>query len=129
MWSDKDSKLTYPFYIIEKGSQVAQDEVTLPKGRIGSYKRINSNTSAGAYLTIYTELDGKFKFNISGNWRDHTGLVDGVAVYTDKSRKIGVFHFTDDNAKRLDMTFVFDGNNLVVSANDALLDMAGRMLH
>ena len=125
MWSDKDGKLTYPFYIKENGSQVAQDEVTLPKGRIGSYKRINSNASAGAYLTIYTEVDGKFKFNINGNWHDHTGLVDGVAVYTDKSRKTGVFHFTDGAAKGLDMTFVFDGSNIVVSANDAINGYGG----
>jgi len=125
MWSDKDGKLTYPFYIIGNGSQLVQDEVTLPKGRIGAYKRINSNASAGAYLTIYTETDGKFKFNISGNWHDHTGLVDGVAVYTDKSRKTGVFHFTDGTAKGLDMTFVFDGSNIVVSANDTINGYGG----
>src|SRR5665648_29852 len=125
MWSDKDGKITYPFYIIEDGSQGAQNEVTLPKGRIGSYKRINSNASVGAYLTIYTEVAGKFKFNISGNWHDHTGLVDGVAVYTDQSRKTGVFHFTDGTAKGLDMTFVFDGSNIVVSANDAISGYGG----
>lgn len=125
MWSDKDSKLTYPFYIIGNSSQIAQDEITLPKGRIGSYERINSNASAGAHLTIYTEVDGKFKFNISGNWHDHTGIVDGVAVYTDKSRKTGVFHFTDGTAKGLDMTFVFDGGNIVVSANDAINGYGG----
>jgi len=125
MWSDKDSKLSYPFYIIGNGSQIPQDEVTLPKGRIGTYKRINSNASVGAYLTIYTEVDGKFKFNISGNWHDHTGVVDGVGLYTDKSRKTGAFHFTDDTVKGLDMTFIFDGSNIVVSANDAINGYGG----
>ena len=125
MWINKDSKQSYPFYIIENGPLITTDEVVLPKGRIGSYTRVNSNDNVGAYLKIYTEVDGKFKFSINGNWNTHVGLVDGIAEYTDKSRKTGKLHFTDENGSVLDMTFVFNGNNIVVSANDAINGYGG----
>jgi acetolactate synthase small subunit len=51
--------------------------------------------------------------------------VDGVAVYTDKSKNTAKMHYLREDGKELDITFIFNGNNVDVSANDLICEYGG----
>ena len=90
--------------------------------RIGHYKKIYSTSDIGANLTIETELNDRFKFNLTGNWNYNVGEVDGIAIYTNNTKSKSEYYNEKDGLK---INFNFSGGNVNVTANSIIKNYSG----
>lgn len=122
MWSNKDGKPKYQFYLTKNGTEIGGLDLNLDNNRIGDYLRNGSNANNSTVLTINTVSDEKFKFHISGYSKPNIGNVGGVAEYTDNSKNKAEFY---DKGSNLKIIFDFEGKTIKVSGNDILSQYGG----
>ncbi|NLW91198.1 MAG: hypothetical protein GXY34_06315 [Syntrophomonadaceae bacterium] len=124
VWRDKDGGSYYPFQLWLANAPSAKNRLTgLNPERMGEYHwKYRNEESYGAWLNIPVANDDCFVFRIEGYWRDHNGMIDGVAFYSDDSHSQAVFINPDDGLK---MDFLFKDGRVQVTSNDLISNYAG----
>ncbi|MGE5391609.1 MAG: hypothetical protein ACM3PE_11165 [Deltaproteobacteria bacterium] len=124
VWRDKDGGSPDPFNLWAVNAPPAANGLTrLNQGQMGEYQwKDLREESYGAWLSIPVAADDCFCFRIEGYWRDHNGMVDGVAFFSDDTQTKAVFINPDDGLK---MDFLFKDGRVQVTSNDLISNYAG----
>lgn len=123
IWHDKDGGSACPFQLwLDNSKRPVSTVKQLNLKQLGEYKRRGNDELYGAYLNISSAVDEGFCFRIEGYWKDHNGMVDGVAFFSDDSHTRAAFVNPSDGLK---MDFVFKDSTVEVSANDVIANYAG----
>lgn len=112
-----------PFYLVDTALNPESFNLKVPVDRVGRYARVGNSKTNEANLTILAEVDDKFAFEIYAFWIDpavakaaaNTGVLDGIATYTDDSRTKAVYF---NKADKYTMTFKFSAKQVEITAND-----------
>lgn len=124
VWRDKDGGSSYPFQLWMATAAPAKNSLAaFNQSQMGEYhwKDVNEE-SYGAWLNIPVAVGDCFYFRIEGYWRDHNGMIDGVAFYSDDNHTKAVFINPDDGLK---MDFVFKEGRVQVTSNDLISNYGG----
>ena len=121
-WSDNQGNIKFPFYLAMNSSNTLKVSFRPDFQRIGHYKKIYSTSDSGANLTIETELNDRFKFNLTGNWNYNVGEVDGIAIYTNNTKSKSEYYNEKDGLK---IDFNFSDGNVNVTANNIINNYSG----
>jgi len=121
VWRNPRGKRS-PFYLVDTNINPDSFNLKVPVDRVGGYARVGNSKTNEANLTILAETDDKFTFEIYAFWINpadakaaaNTGILDGIAIYTDESRTKAVYSNAADKYK---MTFKFTEKQLEITAN------------
>jgi len=123
IWLDQDRGSDYPCQLWAVDSKPpAKAMPVINLGQIGDYEWSMAKEMYGATLSIPVAVGDRFCFRIEGYWRDHTGMVDGVAFFSDDSPARAVFINPGDGLK---MDFLFKDDRVEVTSNDLISHYAG----